>query len=106
MKCITKYTINCMKEKQREHFNSLYTGTNKAIMELCHDGPYQDGKCTLVEIIEPIKTPSREKEEEKQAAIVVRAAGKSRDGRRTRKRELFYIYKFSVKSGAILLFLA
>ncbi|XP_070151919.1 uncharacterized protein [Polyergus mexicanus] len=42
MKCITKYTINCMKEKQREHFNSLYTGTNKAIMELCHDGPYQD----------------------------------------------------------------
>ncbi|KAL6425532.1 hypothetical protein ACFW04_009587 [Cataglyphis niger] len=42
MKCITRYTINCMKEKQREHFNSLYTGTNKAIMELCHDGPYQD----------------------------------------------------------------
>lgn len=46
MKCIKRYTINCMKEKQREHFNSLYTGTNKAIMELCHDGPYQDGKCT------------------------------------------------------------
>ncbi|KAH0954052.1 hypothetical protein HN011_009036 [Eciton burchellii] len=42
MKCIKRYTMHCMKEKQREHFNSLYTGTNKAIMELCHDGPYQD----------------------------------------------------------------
>ncbi|GAB1869893.1 hypothetical protein CAJAP_10972 [Camponotus japonicus] len=42
MKCITRYTLNCMKEKQREHFNLLYTGTNKVIMELCHDGPYQD----------------------------------------------------------------
>ncbi|XP_025271424.1 uncharacterized protein LOC112639997 [Camponotus floridanus] len=42
MKCITKYTLNCMKEKQREHFNLLYTGTNQVIMELCHDGPYQD----------------------------------------------------------------
>ncbi|XP_071556438.1 uncharacterized protein [Temnothorax nylanderi] len=42
MKCIKRYTINCMQEKQREHFNSLYTGTNMAIMELCQDGPYQD----------------------------------------------------------------
>lgn len=42
MKCITRYTLNCMKEKQREHFNLLYTSTNKVIMELCHDGPYQD----------------------------------------------------------------
>ncbi|KAG5343843.1 RT21 protein, partial [Acromyrmex heyeri] len=42
MKCIKKYTLNCMQQKQREHFNSLYTGTNMAIMELCQDGPYQD----------------------------------------------------------------
>ncbi|EFN75987.1 hypothetical protein EAI_17273 [Harpegnathos saltator] len=42
MKCIKRYTLNCMKEKQREHFNSLYTGTNMAIMELCQEGPYQD----------------------------------------------------------------
>ncbi|KYN27275.1 hypothetical protein ALC57_03619 [Trachymyrmex cornetzi] len=42
MKCIKKYTLNCMQPKQREHFNSLYTGTNMAIMELCQDGPYQD----------------------------------------------------------------
>lgn len=45
MNCIKRYTLNCMKEKQREHFNSLYTGTNMAIMELCQDGPYQDGEC-------------------------------------------------------------
>nr|KAF7439282.1 hypothetical protein H0235_001673 [Vespula pensylvanica] len=42
MKCIKTYTVKCMKDKQREHFNSLYTGTNQAIMELCQDGPYQD----------------------------------------------------------------
>ncbi|XP_018342744.1 PREDICTED: uncharacterized protein LOC108748862 [Trachymyrmex septentrionalis] len=42
MKCIKKYTLTCMQQKQREHFNSLYTGTNMAIMELCQDGPYQD----------------------------------------------------------------
>ncbi|KYM98088.1 hypothetical protein ALC62_11434, partial [Cyphomyrmex costatus] len=42
MKCIKRYTINCMQPKQRDHFNSLYTGTNMAIMELCQDGPYQD----------------------------------------------------------------
>jgi len=48
MKCIQKYTINCMQQKQREHFNSLYTGTNMVIMELCQDGPYQDGKCSCL----------------------------------------------------------
>nr|XP_012150564.1 PREDICTED: uncharacterized protein LOC100882346 isoform X4 [Megachile rotundata] len=42
IKCIQTYTFECMKEKQREHFNSLYTGTNKVVMELCQDGPYQD----------------------------------------------------------------
>ncbi|KYQ50267.1 hypothetical protein ALC60_10580, partial [Trachymyrmex zeteki] len=42
MKCIKKYTLNCMQQKQRDHFNSLYIGTNMAIMELCQDGPYQD----------------------------------------------------------------
>ncbi|XP_032673777.1 uncharacterized protein LOC116845335 isoform X2 [Odontomachus brunneus] len=42
MNCIKRYTINCMKEKERDHFNALYTGTNMAIMELCQDGPYQD----------------------------------------------------------------
>lgn len=44
MKCIQTYTFDCMEEKQREHFNSLYVGTNKVVMELCQDGPYQDGK--------------------------------------------------------------
>ncbi|KAI4490695.1 hypothetical protein M0804_003639 [Polistes exclamans] len=42
MKCIKTYTVKCMEADQREHFNSLYTGTNQAIMELCQDGPYQD----------------------------------------------------------------
>ncbi|XP_003695281.1 uncharacterized protein LOC100869913 isoform X1 [Apis florea] len=42
MKCIQTYTFDCMEEKQREHFNSLYVGTNKVVMELCQDGPYQD----------------------------------------------------------------
>ncbi|XP_076764054.1 uncharacterized protein LOC143431310 [Xylocopa sonorina] len=42
IKCIQTYTFDCMQEKQREHFNSLYAGTNKVIMELCQDGPYQD----------------------------------------------------------------
>ncbi|KAI4504730.1 hypothetical protein M0802_000280 [Mischocyttarus mexicanus] len=42
MKCIKTYTVKCMADQQREHFNSLYTGTNQAIMELCQDGPYQD----------------------------------------------------------------
>lgn len=42
MKCIQTYAVECLKEKQREHFKSLYTGTNKVIMELCQDGPYQD----------------------------------------------------------------
>ena len=44
MKCIQTYTLDCLQEKQREHFNSLYAGTNKVVMELCQDGPYQDGK--------------------------------------------------------------
>ncbi|XP_043587314.1 uncharacterized protein LOC122569788 [Bombus pyrosoma] len=42
MKCIQTYTLDCLQEKQREHFNSLYAGTNKVVMELCQDGPYQD----------------------------------------------------------------
>ncbi|XP_076671323.1 uncharacterized protein LOC143370282 [Andrena cerasifolii] len=42
MKCIQTYTFDCMQEKQREHFNSLYAGTNKVVMELCQEGPYQD----------------------------------------------------------------
>ncbi|XP_029038277.1 uncharacterized protein LOC114873775 isoform X1 [Osmia bicornis bicornis] len=42
IKCIQTYTFDCMKEKQREHFSSLYAGTNKVVMELCQDGPYQD----------------------------------------------------------------
>ncbi|XP_020288041.1 uncharacterized protein LOC109856792 [Pseudomyrmex gracilis] len=42
MKCVQRYTLNCMGEKQREHFKSLYAGTNVAIMELCQEGPYQD----------------------------------------------------------------
>ncbi|KOX77535.1 hypothetical protein WN51_09859 [Melipona quadrifasciata] len=42
MRCIQTYTFDCMQEKQREHFNSLYAGTNKVVMELCQDGPYQD----------------------------------------------------------------
>lgn len=47
MGCIKSYTIHCMKEEQRQRFNALYAGTNMAIMELCQDGPYQDGECTL-----------------------------------------------------------
>ena len=39
-----------MQQKQREHFNSLYTGTNMAIMELCQDGPYQDGKWSCLNL--------------------------------------------------------
>ncbi|KAG7212013.1 hypothetical protein KM043_011208 [Ampulex compressa] len=42
MKCIQTYTVECLQEKQREHFNSLYKSTNIAIMELCQEGPYQD----------------------------------------------------------------
>ncbi|XP_014480512.1 PREDICTED: uncharacterized protein LOC106747468 [Dinoponera quadriceps] len=42
MKCITKYTIDCMNDEQRKHFNSIYIGTNMVIMELCQDGSYQD----------------------------------------------------------------
>ncbi|XP_012235365.1 uncharacterized protein [Linepithema humile] len=42
MGCIKRYTIQCMKEEQRQRFNALYAGTNMAIMELCQDGPYQD----------------------------------------------------------------
>ncbi|CAK9833275.1 hypothetical protein ANTRET_LOCUS9985 [Anthophora retusa] len=42
MKCIQAYTFDCMQEKQREHFNSLFAGTNQVVMELCQDGPYQD----------------------------------------------------------------
>lgn len=42
MKCIKTYTVKCLKDEQREHFNSLYRGTNQALMELCQDGPYQD----------------------------------------------------------------
>lgn len=44
MKCVQTYTFDCMQEKQREHFNSLYAGTNNVVMELCQDGPYQDSK--------------------------------------------------------------
>ncbi|XP_033221896.1 uncharacterized protein LOC117176031 [Belonocnema kinseyi] len=42
VKCINSYTLKCLKEKQRDHFNSLYAGTNMAIRELCQEGPYQD----------------------------------------------------------------
>ncbi|XP_076649843.1 uncharacterized protein LOC143357312 isoform X1 [Halictus rubicundus] len=42
IKCIQTYTIDCLDENQREHFNNLYSGTNKAVMELCQDGPYLD----------------------------------------------------------------
>ncbi|XP_076244395.1 uncharacterized protein LOC143185330 [Calliopsis andreniformis] len=42
MKCIQAFTFDCMQEKQREEFNSMYVGTNKVVIELCHDGPYQD----------------------------------------------------------------
>lgn len=42
MKCIQTYTLDCLQEKQREHFNSLYLSTYKVVMELCQDGPYQD----------------------------------------------------------------
>lgn len=49
MKCIHSYTLKCMNTKQREHFKSLYVGINMAIMELCQDGPYQDGKSNFSE---------------------------------------------------------
>ncbi|XP_054000675.1 uncharacterized protein LOC128888074 [Hylaeus anthracinus] len=42
MKCIQTYTLDCLDENQRERFNSLYAGTNQVVMELCHDGPFQD----------------------------------------------------------------
>jgi len=42
MSCIKKYTNMCMKGEQRDNFNSLYKGVNRAIMELCQDSPYQD----------------------------------------------------------------
>ncbi|XP_063980142.1 uncharacterized protein LOC135164057 [Diachasmimorpha longicaudata] len=42
MKCIKWYTLRCMVGDQRENFNSIYKGVNMAIIELCHDGPYQD----------------------------------------------------------------
>lgn len=44
MGCIRSYTLRCMQKNQRENFNALYKGVNMAIMELCQDGPYQDGK--------------------------------------------------------------
>ncbi|XP_076170154.1 uncharacterized protein LOC143148111 [Ptiloglossa arizonensis] len=42
IKCIQTYTVECLQEKQRGQFYSLYASTNEVIMELCHDGPYQD----------------------------------------------------------------
>ncbi|XP_076288675.1 uncharacterized protein LOC143213065 [Lasioglossum baleicum] len=42
IKCIQTFTIDCLEENQREHFNNLYAGTNKAVMELCQDGPFLD----------------------------------------------------------------
>ncbi|XP_031842217.1 uncharacterized protein LOC116431232 [Nomia melanderi] len=42
MKCIQTYTLDCLEMKQRTHFHNLLASTNKLVMELCHDGPYQD----------------------------------------------------------------
>ncbi|XP_033332097.2 uncharacterized protein LOC117223739 [Megalopta genalis] len=42
MRCIQRYTFDCLDEDQREQFNNLYAGTNKVVMEVCQDGPYQD----------------------------------------------------------------
>ncbi|KZC04658.1 hypothetical protein WN55_00734 [Dufourea novaeangliae] len=42
MKCVQTFTLDCLQENQREHFSNLYADTNKMIMELCHDGPFQD----------------------------------------------------------------
>ncbi|XP_043475655.1 uncharacterized protein LOC122507155 [Leptopilina heterotoma] len=42
VKCINFYTMRCMKEQQRDQFNTIYAGTNMAIRELCQEGTYQD----------------------------------------------------------------
>ncbi|XP_066583505.1 uncharacterized protein [Prorops nasuta] len=42
MMCIKSYTGKCLEKKQREHFNQLYEGANKLIIELCQDGSYQE----------------------------------------------------------------
>ncbi|XP_076619987.1 uncharacterized protein LOC143341152 [Colletes latitarsis] len=54
MKCMQTYTIDCLKEKERESFYQYFAGVNQATMELCHDGPYQDEFLKLTPCLQSI----------------------------------------------------
>lgn len=54
-KCVKSYSLRCMGEVQRAHFNQLYAGINTAIMELCQEGPYQDRYLKLTPCLQSIR---------------------------------------------------
>ncbi|XP_069692858.1 uncharacterized protein [Periplaneta americana] len=42
IRCINDYTLRCMTEEKRAHFNKLYEGTTQVIQKLCTPGAYQE----------------------------------------------------------------
>lgn len=47
VRCIQSFTRRCMDLQQRNHFNTLYHGTNRFIKDLCTEGKFQDGMTWL-----------------------------------------------------------